>query len=115
MRGISHRLDPYAALGVPRDLSRSASDHLGDLEAKELPRRACNSGRCGLKSVRFSDVFRQLQASNAIQHFGTQGACVVKPGRAFPRLFAGLVVSLTLAIPAFGLETFTEEAQAQHH
>jgi hypothetical protein len=35
--------------------------------------------------------------------------------RALPRLLAGLIVSLTLAIPAFGLETFTDEAKAQQH
>jgi hypothetical protein len=35
--------------------------------------------------------------------------------RTMPKLFAGLIVSLTLAIPAFGLETFTDEAKAQQH
>jgi hypothetical protein len=39
----------------------------------------------------------------------------VKPGGIFPRLLAGLVISLSLALPAFGLETFTEEAKAQQH
>jgi hypothetical protein len=33
----------------------------------------------------------------------------------FRRSIAGLLVGLTLAIPAFGLETFTDEAQAQQH
>lgn len=35
--------------------------------------------------------------------------------RALPRLLTGLIVSLTLAIPAFGLETFADEAKAQQH
>jgi hypothetical protein len=35
--------------------------------------------------------------------------------RGLPRLFAGLVVSLTLALPAFALETSTDEAKAQQH
>ena len=35
----------------------------------------------------------------------------------FPRLFVGLVVSLSLALPAFGLPppTFPSESQAQQH
>jgi hypothetical protein len=32
-----------------------------------------------------------------------------------PQVFAGLIVSITLAMPAFGLETFTEAAKAQQH
>jgi hypothetical protein len=39
----------------------------------------------------------------------------MKPRKVFPRLFAGLVVSLALTIPAFALETFSEEAKAQQH
>jgi hypothetical protein len=39
----------------------------------------------------------------------------MKEGRVFPRLFAGLVFSLALSIPAFALETFTDEAKAQQH
>jgi hypothetical protein len=41
----------------------------------------------------------------------------VNPGRVFPRLFAALVVSLSLAIPAFGFAppTFPDEAKAQQH
>ncbi len=39
----------------------------------------------------------------------------MKPGSIFLRLLAGLVISLSLALPAFGLETFTEEAKAQQH
>jgi hypothetical protein len=35
--------------------------------------------------------------------------------RNLPSLFAGLIVSLTLAVPAFGLETFSHEAKAQQH
>jgi hypothetical protein len=35
--------------------------------------------------------------------------------RSLPKVFAGLIASLMLAMPAFGLETFTEEAQAQKH
>jgi hypothetical protein len=35
--------------------------------------------------------------------------------RVLPRLLAGSFVSLTLALPAFGLETFTDEAKAQQH
>jgi hypothetical protein len=35
--------------------------------------------------------------------------------RALPRLLAGLIVSITLAVPAFGLETFADEAKAQQH
>ena len=35
--------------------------------------------------------------------------------RIMPRLFAGLVVSLALAVPAFSLETFPDEAKAQQH
>jgi hypothetical protein len=30
-------------------------------------------------------------------------------------MFAGLIASLMLAMPAFGLETFPEETQAQKH
>jgi|HubBroStandDraft_4_1064222.scaffolds.fasta_scaffold1226764_1 hypothetical protein len=40
---------------------------------------------------------------------------VVKSSKALPRLFAGLVVSLALAAPAFALDTFTDEAKAQQH
>jgi hypothetical protein len=39
----------------------------------------------------------------------------MKQPRVFPRLFAGLVVSLSLALPAFALETFPDEAKAQQH
>jgi hypothetical protein len=41
----------------------------------------------------------------------------VKPGKVFPRLFAGLAVSLSLALPAFGLSppTFPNETEAQQH
>ncbi len=35
--------------------------------------------------------------------------------RSLPRLFAGLVVSLALALPVFALETFSDEAKAQQH
>ena len=35
--------------------------------------------------------------------------------RVIPRLFAGLVVSLALAVPASALETFTDEVKAQQH
>jgi hypothetical protein len=35
--------------------------------------------------------------------------------RGISRLLAGVIVGLTLAIPAFGLETFTDEAKAQQH
>jgi hypothetical protein len=35
--------------------------------------------------------------------------------RVLPRLFAGLLVSLVLSVPAFALETFTYEAKAQQH
>jgi hypothetical protein len=45
----------------------------------------------------------------------TSGACVVKRGSVYPRLVAGLIVSLSLALPAFGLETFSDEAKAQQH
>lgn len=34
--------------------------------------------------------------------------------RGMPKLIAGLIVSFTLAVLAFGLETFTDEAKAQH-
>ena len=45
------------------------------------------------------------------------GEYVVKPVRVFPRLIAGLVISLSLALPAFGLTppTFPDESQAQQH
>jgi hypothetical protein len=39
----------------------------------------------------------------------------VTKARVIPRLFAALVVSLALAVPAFALETFTDEAKAQQH
>jgi hypothetical protein len=39
----------------------------------------------------------------------------MKSAGVFPRLFASLVVSLALAVPAFGLETFSDEAKAQQH
>jgi hypothetical protein len=39
----------------------------------------------------------------------------MKQPRVFPRLFAGLVVSLSLALPAIALETFPDEAKAQQH
>jgi hypothetical protein len=32
-----------------------------------------------------------------------------------PKFIAGLIVGLTLAVPAFGLETFPDEAKAQQH
>jgi hypothetical protein len=35
--------------------------------------------------------------------------------RSLPRLIACLVFSLALSIPAFALETFTDEARAQQH
>jgi hypothetical protein len=35
--------------------------------------------------------------------------------RGMPKLISGLIVTLTLASPAFGLETFTDEAKAQQH
>jgi hypothetical protein len=35
--------------------------------------------------------------------------------RAIPNLIAGLVVTLTLAVPALALTPFTNEAQAQQH
>ena len=38
-----------------------------------------------------------------------------KPAKVLPRLFASIVVSLALALPAFALETFTDEAKAQQH
>jgi hypothetical protein len=66
-------------------------------------------------SVRLSAVLRRLQASNVTQEFDTQGACVVKEGSLIPRLFAGFVVTLSLALPAFGLEMFPAEAKAQQH
>jgi hypothetical protein len=31
------------------------------------------------------------------------------------RLFAGLILGLTLSIPAIGLETFSQEVQAKQH
>jgi hypothetical protein len=39
----------------------------------------------------------------------------MKSERVFSRLFAGLVVSLSLAMPAFALDTFADEAKAQQH
>ncbi len=39
----------------------------------------------------------------------------MKPVRTLPRLFAGLIISLSLALPALALETFTDEAKAQQH
>lgn len=33
--------------------------------------------------------------------------------RVMPKLIAGLIVSLALAVPAFGVETFADEAKAQ--
>jgi hypothetical protein len=35
--------------------------------------------------------------------------------RAMPKLIAGLIVSLALTVPAFALDTFSDEAKAQHH
>jgi hypothetical protein len=35
--------------------------------------------------------------------------------RAIPKLLVGLIVSVALAVPAFGLETFQDEAKAQQH
>jgi hypothetical protein len=35
--------------------------------------------------------------------------------RVIPKLIAGLILSLSLALPAFALETFTDEAKAQQH
>jgi hypothetical protein len=35
--------------------------------------------------------------------------------RAIPKFIAGLIISLALAVPAFALETFTDEAKAQQH
>jgi hypothetical protein len=41
----------------------------------------------------------------------------MKSGRGLPRLLAGLIVSLSLALPAFGLPppTFDDEAKARQH
>lgn len=39
----------------------------------------------------------------------------MKSARVLSRLIAGVVISLTLALPAFALETFTDEAKAQQH
>jgi hypothetical protein len=39
----------------------------------------------------------------------------LKSARVLSRLIAGVVISLTLALPAFALETFTDEAKAQQH
>ena len=39
----------------------------------------------------------------------------MRAGRVFPRLFAGLVISLSPALPAFALETFADEVKAQQH
>jgi hypothetical protein len=35
--------------------------------------------------------------------------------RGVPKLLSGLVVSLALAVPAFPLETFADEAKSQQH
>jgi hypothetical protein len=35
--------------------------------------------------------------------------------RSMGRILAGLLLGLTLAFPAYGLETFNDEAQAHHH
>jgi hypothetical protein len=35
--------------------------------------------------------------------------------RVLPRLFAAFVISLALAVPAFALETFSDEVKAQQH
>jgi len=35
--------------------------------------------------------------------------------RVLPRLFAAFVISVALTVPAFALETFTDEAKAQQH
>jgi hypothetical protein len=35
--------------------------------------------------------------------------------RGVSRLFGALILSLTLTVPAFGLETFSEEVKAQQH
>jgi hypothetical protein len=35
--------------------------------------------------------------------------------RAMPKFVVGLIASLALAVPAFALETFTDEAKAQQH
>jgi hypothetical protein len=39
----------------------------------------------------------------------------LKQGRVFPRLIAGLVVGISLVLPAFALDTFNDEATAQRH
>ena len=39
----------------------------------------------------------------------------MRPPRVLPRLFAGIVISLSLALPAFGLATFPDEVKAQQH
>jgi len=39
----------------------------------------------------------------------------LKSARVLSRLIAGVVISLTLALPAFALETFTDEAKARQH
>jgi hypothetical protein len=39
----------------------------------------------------------------------------VKQSNVIARCFAGLIVSLSLALPAFGLDTFTDEVKAQQH
>jgi hypothetical protein len=39
----------------------------------------------------------------------------VTPSKVFPRLLAGFIVSLVLAVPALALDTFNDEAKAQQH
>jgi hypothetical protein len=39
----------------------------------------------------------------------------VKLGSVFPRLLAGIVLSLSLMLPALALETFPDESKAQSH
>jgi len=39
----------------------------------------------------------------------------LKSARVLPRLIAGVVISLSLALPAIALETFTDEAEAHQH
>jgi hypothetical protein len=39
----------------------------------------------------------------------------LKSATVLPRLIAGVVISLSLALPAFALETFTDEAKAHQH
>jgi hypothetical protein len=59
-------------------------------------------------------TYRHLWAKQD-ERFDSITDATIADVRTIPKLVAGLVFGLALAAPAFGLDTFTDEAKAQQH